>query len=856
MGCMDKCAINFDNRAVINDGCTYVVEGCNDPNATNYIPSSIRKLECTYKIEGCTFNNPSVTNYNIYANSYTKCNFNIYGCTDSSYFEYNMFANIDDNSCEHSMYECNHPDGINYNEKALFATGCIYKIQGCTDSTSLNYNALANVEICKYKKYGCMNPLAINFDIYATNDFNCVYQTENIPLPPAPQAGYSPPPFPSPTPTPPPPLPPVPISGYRPPPSPPSPPYSPPNPPSSPPPPLFPLPKYPPPPYPPPREGCWLNHNLVWECTEFNCTFTDNKVLCPGSVDTTADFHTCIISCNRKYVQSERLKDRCYSKCNTPPSPPPKIPPSYPPPFPPVSPPPSPFQPPLPKDPPLKPPPPNYPPPPPFPNIPPHPPKPPAPPNPPKPPFYPPSPNPPFSPVYLPFGWDRTITKTHTIFACLNNLKKYDSIAAISNSGVVIGLTQVNSNCFSIDIEWDGTRIFFRKLDASTYKIFMIQTSITDPELFSNSSYMLNLEYHRWSPMSCTGSHQLFIQITYRGKKIGQYNDLVGVFDSVSAEVPLGFGNLFGDTFTISVCNPVIGTTLSFRFWNSSSDNEIFTDATYVFANQVVMRRVIEILKCIDDSSIWNNRQLTNIGITCSFILNIGEKRDDTFAQHLVSDHCRLSCNTCYNANSCMNTCGDSTCSIKSSFMTCYELTQIGCDCSGCCSHYSHPSLPPSPVPYVPPPYSPSPCFPPISPPPPNIPPNKPPPSPPTIPPYTPPLPHTPPSPPPICNINGNLCSGKLFSDINDDGIISYEDYDILKHSIVNSTKYNISVISDCVDWNNNNRIDGGDLILLSAFLNNVNSYSSFIGSVNLKEKVGCSVNYLQTCTNNQKGCI
>ncbi|MCH2024060.1 MAG: hypothetical protein MK207_16415, partial [Saprospiraceae bacterium] len=75
------------------------------------------------------------------------------GCTDSSAFNYNPLAQVDDGSC--------------------FAV-----VQGCTDSLAVNYNPLANFNdnSCLYGIGGCTDTLACNYDSLATvNDGSCSY---------------------------------------------------------------------------------------------------------------------------------------------------------------------------------------------------------------------------------------------------------------------------------------------------------------------------------------------------------------------------------------------------------------------------------------------------------------------------------------------------------------------------------------------------------------------------------------------------------------------------------------------------------------------------------------------------------
>ena len=83
----------------------------------------------------------------------------IEGCTDSTAFNYNPFATLDDGSC------------------------WFIDIPGCTDSTAINYNPIATFDdgSCVYTQYilGCIDPIACNYNVEAIiTDFSCTYSEE------------------------------------------------------------------------------------------------------------------------------------------------------------------------------------------------------------------------------------------------------------------------------------------------------------------------------------------------------------------------------------------------------------------------------------------------------------------------------------------------------------------------------------------------------------------------------------------------------------------------------------------------------------------------------------------------------
>jgi hypothetical protein len=86
------------------------------------------------------------------------------GCTDSSACNYDALANTDDGSCL-TAYGCTDVTACNYDSLATCDDGSCNTVYGCTDVTASNYNSLATCDdgSCIATVYGCTNPLAINY---------------------------------------------------------------------------------------------------------------------------------------------------------------------------------------------------------------------------------------------------------------------------------------------------------------------------------------------------------------------------------------------------------------------------------------------------------------------------------------------------------------------------------------------------------------------------------------------------------------------------------------------------------------------------------------------------------------------
>ena len=200
-GCMDSLALNYVDTANTSTQCFYVL-GCTNSSYLEYYTQGFvadtSDGSCEVKAEwGCTdstaFNYDTIANidnggcipvilgcmeslafnFNALANTPDTCVPLIYGCIDPTMFNFNVNANTDDGGCEPYVFGCTDSIMFNYNPLANSDnSSCIPFISGCTDPSMLNYNPEANTEdfSCIAYIYGCMDNTALNYDSLANTD--------------------------------------------------------------------------------------------------------------------------------------------------------------------------------------------------------------------------------------------------------------------------------------------------------------------------------------------------------------------------------------------------------------------------------------------------------------------------------------------------------------------------------------------------------------------------------------------------------------------------------------------------------------------------------------------------------------
>ena len=100
----------------------------------------------------------------------------VFGCTDSTSFNYDSLANTNDGNCIPYIYGCMNPLSFNYNPNANTPDTCIAIKVGCTDSTMWNYDPTANTSgTCIPYIYGCTDSTSFNYNPLAnTDDASCI----------------------------------------------------------------------------------------------------------------------------------------------------------------------------------------------------------------------------------------------------------------------------------------------------------------------------------------------------------------------------------------------------------------------------------------------------------------------------------------------------------------------------------------------------------------------------------------------------------------------------------------------------------------------------------------------------------
>ena len=98
------------------------------------------------------------------------------GCTDTTALNFNVLANTDDGTC--IINGCTDSTALNFNVLANTDDGsCVAVVNGCTDSTAFNYDSSANTDdgSCVAVVNGCTDSTAFNYNPLANiDDGSCI----------------------------------------------------------------------------------------------------------------------------------------------------------------------------------------------------------------------------------------------------------------------------------------------------------------------------------------------------------------------------------------------------------------------------------------------------------------------------------------------------------------------------------------------------------------------------------------------------------------------------------------------------------------------------------------------------------
>jgi len=183
-GCRDTTASNFDSLANTHDGskCSYAISGCTDSNADNFeSAASALDSSCKFLVTGCM--TATALNYDSLATKSGICREAEEGCMDNTASNFNKFATYQSTTvCVQLVTGCTETGSLNLNSLANADDGsCIEAVAGCMDSVAGNYDVANNIDDpaapCFYYVEGCTSSFALNYDTLATiNSLNvCLF---------------------------------------------------------------------------------------------------------------------------------------------------------------------------------------------------------------------------------------------------------------------------------------------------------------------------------------------------------------------------------------------------------------------------------------------------------------------------------------------------------------------------------------------------------------------------------------------------------------------------------------------------------------------------------------------------------
>tara|TARA_R110002012_G_scaffold104988_3_gene245734 strand:+ start:4859 stop:7810 length:2952 start_codon:yes stop_codon:yes gene_type:complete len=159
---------DYQNNNITSPHDTVVLGNANNP----YVLQPNKTFEWEVVIQGTPWNSGGQPVHGTH--TFTTGSILVSGCTDSTALNYDALAVYDDGSCTYDVYGCTDPAASNYYPSATIDNGnCLYPTYGCTDPTAANYDPAADTDDggCVFLTGGCLNNTASsNYD--STADFD------------------------------------------------------------------------------------------------------------------------------------------------------------------------------------------------------------------------------------------------------------------------------------------------------------------------------------------------------------------------------------------------------------------------------------------------------------------------------------------------------------------------------------------------------------------------------------------------------------------------------------------------------------------------------------------------------------
>jgi len=170
LGCMLPAALNFDPAAKQPGFCKFPTEGCTSPTAFNYNSlATVSDGSCIEAIDGCTVAATPYAGVEAGTPMYKSGFYGAAGAGSAGGWPYlKVFSSVYTGRAV-----------TNYNSAANNNTGCIVAVEGCMDSTAVNYDSKATINSytwCVPAVSGCMVPN----EAYAASSYSTTQNQSSI----------------------------------------------------------------------------------------------------------------------------------------------------------------------------------------------------------------------------------------------------------------------------------------------------------------------------------------------------------------------------------------------------------------------------------------------------------------------------------------------------------------------------------------------------------------------------------------------------------------------------------------------------------------------------------------------------